>query len=341
MPADPVQRAEWIQRAGVAAAYREERGYADEVDAIGPAPQRGSPEQRASWHAAFTALRMPEEGREVAAMADGELWARRAAYARETAWAPPYVADELRDAHLAEDKYRADAVLAWHRADAAADEAERAGALREAEEDSALAQEVGGYREALSEVAEARRRWHAVTELDRQRAVVADAELRRRYPDADLPPLHPAEEQVTSAPAHEAGEPDSAYQPWRLDHAALETSGAGTSSGHLDPDAQAAAAGEAAGPPERDLADRPTPVRRDITAALNAARRAERIIAERELRADREAGLDSDDVMRRREADARHEAVARRSAVRQNPAPSRLAAQRELQEPELELEAGL
>ena len=126
VPADPVQRAEWIRRAGVAAAYREERGYADEVDAIGPAPQRGSPEQRASWHAAFTALRMPEEGREVAAMADGELWARRAAYARETAWAPPYVADELRDAHLAEDTYRADAVLAWHRADAAADEAERA-----------------------------------------------------------------------------------------------------------------------------------------------------------------------------------------------------------------------
>ena len=121
----------------------------------------------------------------------------------------------------------------------------------------------------------------------------------------------------------------------------METVGAGASSGHLDPDAQAAEAGEAAGPPERELADRPTPVRRDITAALKAARRAERIIAERELRADREAGLDSDDVMRRREADARHEAVARRSAVRQDPAPSRLAAQRELQEPELELEAGL
>ena len=103
VPADPVERAEWIRRAGAAAAYREERGYADEVEAIGPAPERGSPEQRASWHAAFTALRMPEEGREVAAATDGELWARRAAYARETAWAPPYVADELRDAHLAED----------------------------------------------------------------------------------------------------------------------------------------------------------------------------------------------------------------------------------------------
>ena len=53
VPADPVERAEWTGRAGTAAAYREERGYADEIEAIGPAPERGSPEQRASWHAAY------------------------------------------------------------------------------------------------------------------------------------------------------------------------------------------------------------------------------------------------------------------------------------------------
>ena len=75
---------------------------------------------------------------------------RRAAYERDTMWAPPCVADELRDAHIAEDTYRADAVLAWHRADAAADETERTGALREAGEYSALAQEIGAYREALT-----------------------------------------------------------------------------------------------------------------------------------------------------------------------------------------------
>ena len=126
VPADPVERAEWIRRAGAVAAYREERGYADETEAIGPAPERGSPEQRASWHAAYVALRMPEEDREVAAATDGELWARRAAYERETGWAPPYVAGELREAHLAEDTYRADAVRAWHRADAAAGD-DRAG----------------------------------------------------------------------------------------------------------------------------------------------------------------------------------------------------------------------
>ncbi len=220
VPADPVERAEWTGRAGTAAAYREERGYADEIEAIGPAPERGSPEQRASWHAAYVALELPDEGREVAAATDGELWARRAAYERDASWAPPYVADELRDAHIAEDTYRADAVLAWHRADAAPDEAERAGALREAGEYGALAQEVGAYREALTEVAEARRRWHAATELDRQRALTADTELRRRHPEAEIPPLHTAEEAVTSNAAHEASGSVPADQQMTLDAAA-------------------------------------------------------------------------------------------------------------------------
>ena len=190
MPDDLVERADWVRRAGLAAAYREERGYAHETDAIGPAPERASPEQRASWHAAYTALHLPDEQREVAAMSDGELWARRDAYARETAWAPPYVADELRDAHLAEDTYRADAVRAWYRADAAASQADRAEARQEAEQYSALAQEVGAYREALTEVAEARRRWHEASEPARQRALAADTELRRRYPDQEMPRLH-------------------------------------------------------------------------------------------------------------------------------------------------------
>ena len=213
VPADPVDRAEWVRRAGLAAAYREERGYAHETDAIGPAPERGSPEQRASWHAAYTALHLPDERRELAAASDGELWSRRDAYARETAWAPPYVADELRNAHLAEDRYRADAVRAWYRADAAANRAERARARQEAEGFSALAQEVGVRRQALTEIAEARRRWHAATELTRQRALAADAELRRRYPDAELPPLHSADEPGQPEPDAGAGRTEHPPEP--------------------------------------------------------------------------------------------------------------------------------
>jgi len=229
---------------------------------------------------------------------------RRAAYERETKWAPSYVVDELREAHLAEDTYRADAVRAWYRTDAAVDETERARARREAEESSALAQEVGAHREALAEVAEARRGWHAATELDRQRALTADTELRRRHPDAELPPLHSAGE-----PNHP--EPDAGNV---RDERSVDQSEA---------DASAA-------PSRRGVGSR------DIKAALVAARSAQRIIAERERQADRETRLASDDVVRRREAEAMQEASARRSAVRQDPVPSRRALSLQRDEPELE-----
>jgi conjugative relaxase-like TrwC/TraI family protein len=297
VPADPVERADWVRCAGTAAAYREERGYTHETQAIGSAPERASPEQRASWHAAYVALRLPDESREVAAATDGDLWARRAAFARETRWAPPYVAGELREAHIAEDTYRADAVRAWHRADAAVDEAERARVRQEAEQYSALAQEVGAHREALTEVAEARRRWHAATELSRQRALMADTELRRRYPEAQLPPLHAD------------GELEDGDTP--------------------RPDARSG--GEDADP----APDRRSAVRLDVKAAVEAARKAEKIIAERQRWADRDAGLHSDDVMRQREMEAQREASDRRSAVRQEP-PSSRHMSAELDEPELE-----
>ncbi len=196
VPAGPVERDEWVRRAGAAAAYREERGYDSEVEAIGPAPERGLPELRASWHAAYTALRMPELERESAAATDGELLALRAAYERETRWAPPYVGRELRNASIAEDTYRADAVHAWHRVDVVIGQVEHDEARREAEGLSALAQEVGARREVLAEIDEARRAWHAATEVSRRRALAADGELRRRHPGIEMPLLHANEEQV-------------------------------------------------------------------------------------------------------------------------------------------------
>ena len=331
VPADPASRAEWTRRAGLAAASREERGYAHDTEAIGPAPDRAAPELRASWHAAWTALRMPDNDREIAAATDGELRSWRAAYAREAAWAPPYIAAELRDAHIAEDTYRARAVHAWHRADAAADEAERVRAQSEAEQSGALAQEVGAYREALTEVDQARRRWHAATEPARQRALDADTELRRRHPDADVPPFHPdpetttgdsaqpaSEAAVTTARAAPAADPgtDSAA-PWRD----AELMGTQPGVAPADPGARSLAGLNAAGP--------------DIEAALQTARRAEAILAARERSAARQAGPD-DDLMRRRQAAAEQDAVGRRSAVRQDPLPSYRARDLERDEPELE-----
>jgi hypothetical protein len=239
---------------------------------------------------------MPGQDREVAAATDGELLAWRAAYGREVAWAPPYVAGELRGAHIAEDAYRADAVQAWWRADAAAGEAERVQARLEAEAFSALAQEVGARREAMAEVAEARRAWHEATEVVRQRALVADTELRRRHPGIDLTPLHPDEELTAEVDQQETREAGS-------------------------------------GVPEA------TAMSLDIEAAVEAARQAQQIIADREQQADRDAELESDDLMRRREAEAVREADARRSAVRQEPMPSRRA-EISGRQPDFEMEAG-
>lgn len=293
VPGDPVQRVDWVRRAGVAAAYREERGYDSAIEAIGPAPERGSPEIRASWHVAYTALRMPELEREIAAATDGELLARRAVYERETRWAPPYVAWELRDACIAEDTYRAEAVHAWHRADAAPDAAERDRARQEAEDLSALAQDVGARREELAEIDESRRLWHAATEASRQRALVADSELRRRHPGMELPPLHADEKLV------------------------LEPVGPDASSDHSG---------------ERGAATL------DVAAALEVARQVHAIVAECERQAGREAEIDGDDVMRRREVEALTEAAARQNAVRQESLLSRRAEVASRQE--LEMEAG-
>lgn len=307
VPADPTERADWARRTGIVAAYREERGFSHETEAIGPAPERGSPEQRSSWHAAYVALRMTDETREVASADDGKLWARRTAYERETNWAPPYVAGELREAHLAEDAYRADAVRAWYRADAAANEGERDQARREAEASSALAQEVGAHREALAEVAEARQRWHAATEHSRHQALMADTELRRRHPEMQLPPLHPDQE---------AERPEREIEPVQGE--------AGADEGQTSTDSA--------------MDHQPGRARVYVKAALAAARRAQQMLAARERHAEREAEVADDDVARRRGTEARQEADARRSAVRQEPPPSR--EDTSLEREELELEAG-
>ena len=103
------------------AAYRERYGYADPADPIGPAPAKTSPEARAAWHAALSALGRVD-GIDLRACTDGELWLRRSTYERETAWAPPYVAEELRLACIAERDAHVNAIRAEHELGAAQDE---------------------------------------------------------------------------------------------------------------------------------------------------------------------------------------------------------------------------
>jgi hypothetical protein len=110
VPADPVERLAWEQRAGQVAAYREMSGHEDEATALGPAPRPGKVEHHAAWHAAWRALGRPESDREESELADGQLLARLRAYEREENWAPAYVADRGqqpdRDAGAAGDAAR-------------------------------------------------------------------------------------------------------------------------------------------------------------------------------------------------------------------------------------------
>ena len=123
VPADPADRLEWQKRAAAIGAWRELSGYSDPADPIGPEPVASAPDARAAWHEALAALG-PADGPDVRGMPDGRLLHLRDTYPVETAWAPRYVGDELRqvraaawDARLAGLRAAAEARAAGHRGD--------------------------------------------------------------------------------------------------------------------------------------------------------------------------------------------------------------------------------
>jgi hypothetical protein len=86
VPADPLRRLEWTERASAVGAYRELYGIASDTDPVGPEPVN-SPEARSAWMAAYSALlRQDPSGLET--LPDSSLLLRRAQYQAETAWAP-------------------------------------------------------------------------------------------------------------------------------------------------------------------------------------------------------------------------------------------------------------
>ena len=136
-------------------------------------------------------------------MPDGRLLHLRDTYPVETAWAPQWVGDELRqvraaawDARLAGLRAGADARAAEHRGDhnhAAAGHALAVGY-------QALEQAYRQREAAFATVMADRADWDKATRAQRQLAVAADAELRRRHPGQYFSPLRSAEpEPVTSA----------------------------------------------------------------------------------------------------------------------------------------------
>ena len=202
VPDHPPDRLEWQRRASSIGAYRELSRHDHPTEPIGPEPTAGDPDKRAAWNEAFTALGSVD-GPDARSLPDGTLLHLRDTYPIETAWAPKWVGDELRQVRLGAQE----ASLVAIRAEAEA----KAGAGRNDEHAAARQQILAAsywamhdaYRERetvfVATMAD-RADWEQATRQQRQLAVAADAELRRRHPDQRFAPLRSAEPQpVTQA----------------------------------------------------------------------------------------------------------------------------------------------
>jgi hypothetical protein len=216
VPEDPRDRADWQRRAASIGAWRELSGHHDPADPIGTEPAAAAPDLRAAWHEALAAL-APADGPDVRGMPDGRLLHLRDTYPIETAWAPQYVGDELRQVRAAAREAR----LAGLRA-----AAEAAAANRGDRETAARQQELAGSYHALHEAYRQRETvfaaimadradWDAATRTQRHLAVAADAELRRRHPDQHFsllrsaepePPTETQRAELTLTPGQPPGE---------------------------------------------------------------------------------------------------------------------------------------
>jgi conjugative relaxase-like TrwC/TraI family protein len=195
VPAHPLDRLEWQKRATAVGAWRELSGYDHPTDPIGPEPVAAAPDARAAWHEALAALG-PADGPDVRGMPDGRLLHLRDTYPVETAWAPQWVGDELRqvraaawDARLAGLRAAAEARAAGQRGDH--DHAAAKGALAVGYQ--ALERAYRQREAVFATVMADRADWDKATRAQRQLAVAADAELRRRHPGQYFSPLRSAE----------------------------------------------------------------------------------------------------------------------------------------------------
>ena len=193
VPDEPMERLEWEERAGWAAAYRELSDHADESDPLGSAPPDGLSEHKAMFRAAHAALNMPDLAAEEAEASDGLLRARVRAAEREENWAPEYVAEQLEEASNALRDRQADAVLWSARAEVLedADEAEKLRAA--AAEAQREANELQDRIAELEIMDRDRAEWFVHTAVTRDLAQRAAREAARRGLD-----LEAADDRVTA-----------------------------------------------------------------------------------------------------------------------------------------------
>jgi len=212
-----------MPRASIAA-WRELSGYHHPADPIGPEPAAAAPDLRATWHEALAALG-PVDGPDVRGMPDGMLLHLRGTYPVETAWAPQWVGDELRQVRDAAWDARLTGLRAAAEADAARCRGDHRQATREQERARSYRALEEAYRQretAFAAVMTDRTEWEAATRQQRQLAVAADTELRRRHPGQYFAPLRSAEPgPATSAQREEltmaAGEGTAEIGQWIKD----------------------------------------------------------------------------------------------------------------------------
>lgn len=191
---------QWLDRAGTVLAYREQWSYTSQSEPIGPAPSQANVEQRSTWLAAHQALGSPEGQRDLSGASLGELYSLRAAYERETRWAPAYVADELRAASRQTHQLEQQVAEVWGQAGQESDPERRMALVAQAEARAELAADLDRHRRDLVRLDEARQGWYEATAEERSLAERADQELRRRaaaderegrQPRVDVEHLHP------------------------------------------------------------------------------------------------------------------------------------------------------
>ena len=195
VPEHPLDRLDWQKRAASVGAWRELSGHADPADPIGSEPVAATPDLRAAWHEALAALG-PVEGPDVRGMPDGRLLHLRDTYPIETAWAPQWVGDELRQVRAAGREARLAGLRASAEAAAATKNGDPGTAARQQELAAsyhALHQAYRQREDVFAMVMADRADWDVATRAQRHLAVAADAELRRRHPDQHYPPLRSAE----------------------------------------------------------------------------------------------------------------------------------------------------
>jgi hypothetical protein len=187
VPDNDPGRVDWEHRAGWAASYRELVGHTDDRDPLGAAPPAGLAEKHALFRTAHDALDLPFAGADEEAMTEGRLRCRVAAYEREQAWAPRYVADELEAAHEALRRHRDDATVWAARADTEIDPLGADQLRAAAEQAAAAAEQLAVQVEALEQADAARTAWWLETAVTRDNAERSRVGLALRGIDPDDP----------------------------------------------------------------------------------------------------------------------------------------------------------